>query len=142
ELAISSKMMFLAKNRGSIPKDLGINLIVLKDKRRSESITEEIDATIVDGAENYKFTQDPQGSFKIMIENGFIKAVHYVNMQPDLIIKGQTAKSVYDEIIKRGLVSRLEHATYLGSELQKAEIAAVLNKNYIQDFELFKKLKY
>lgn len=142
ELAVSSKMMFLAKNRGSIPKDLGINLIVLKDKRRSGSITEEIDAPVLEGAENYKFTQDPQGSFKILVENGFIKAVHYVNMQPDLIIKGQTAKSVYDEIIKRELVSRLEHATYLGSELQKAEIAAVLNKNYIQDFELFKKLKY
>lgn len=142
ELSVSSKMMFLAKERGSIPKDLGINLIILKDKRKVESITENIDVPVIEGAEDYKFTQDPQGSFKIMVENGFIKAVHYVNMQPDQIIKGQTAKSIYDEIIKKGLVSRLEHASYLGAELQKAEIAAILNKNYIQDFSLFKKLNY
>jgi len=142
ELSISSKMMFLAKNRGSIPKDLGINLIILKDKRKGELITEEINAPAVESTENYKFTQDPQGSFKIMVEGDFIMAVHYIKMQPDLIIKGTTAKAVYDEIIKRGLISRLEHATYLGAELQKAEIAAKLNKNYIQDFELFKKLNY
>lgn len=142
ELAVSSKMMFLAKNRGSIPKDLGINLIVLKDKRKGESITEEIDVPILEGAEDYKFIQDPHGSFKIMADNGFIKAIHYVNMKPDLIIKGETAKSIYDEIIKNSLVSRLEHATYLGAELQKAEIAAELNKSYTQDFPLFKKQKY
>jgi dihydropteroate synthase-like protein len=142
ELAVSSKMMFLAKNRDSIPKDLGINLIILKDKRRIESIVEEIDVPVLEGSENYKFTQDPQGSFKITAEKGFIKAVHYINMKPDLIIKGETAKSVYDEIIKNSLVSRLEHATYIGAELQKAEIAVILNKSYIQDFPLFQKLKY
>ncbi|WP_414468235.1 dihydropteroate synthase-like protein [Methanobacterium sp. ACI-7] len=142
ELSVSSKMMFLAKNRGSIPKDLGINLIVLKDKRKGETIIEDVDAPVIEGLEDYKFTQDPKGSFKITAENGFIKAVHYVKMKPDLIIKGETAKSVYDKIIKNDLVSRLEHATYLGAELQKAEIAAKLNKNYIQDFELFKKQQY
>lgn len=139
ELAVSSKMMFLAKNRGSIPKDLGINLIILKDKRKSEVINEKVDAPVIDGSENYIFKQDPKGSFKIMVEKDYIKAIHYIKMEPDLIIKGKTAKSVYDEIIERNLISRLEHATYLGSELQKAEIAAKLNKNYIQDFELFKK---
>jgi len=142
ELSVSSKMMFLAKNRGSIPKDLGINLIILKDKRKGEPITEEIDVSVLEGVEDYKFIQDPQGSFKITAEKGFIRAVHYTCMKPDIVIKGKTAKSVYDEIIKNGLVSRLEHATYIGAELQKAEIAVVLNKNYIQDFKLFKKLKY
>lgn len=142
ELAISSKMMFLAKNRDSIPKDLGINLIILKDKQKAELILEDMDVPVEEGAEDYKFRQDPQGSFKIMVENDFIKAIHYVNMQPDLIIKGHTAKAVYDELIKRNLVSRLEHATYLGAELQKAEIAAKLNKDYVQDFPLFKKLDY
>ncbi|MGZ7134391.1 MAG: dihydropteroate synthase-like protein [Methanobacterium sp.] len=142
ELSISSKMMFLAKNRKSIPKDLGINLIILKDKRRSVPIMEDIDASVVEGAEEYKFRQDPQGSFKIMVEADFIKAIHYVNMHPDLIIKGKSAKAVYDELIKRNLVSRLEHAAYLGAELQKAEIAAKLNKDYVQDFALFKKLDY
>lgn len=139
ELAVSSKIMFLAKSRGSIPKDLGINLIVLKDKRKSEKITEEIDAPIIEGKEDYAFNQDPCGSFKIMVEEGKIMAVHYVNMKPDISISGKTSKQIYDMIIKQGLVSRMEHAAYLGAELQKAEIAAKLGKNYLQDFPLFKK---
>ena len=33
ELSVASKMMFLAENRGSVPKDLGINLVLFKEKR-------------------------------------------------------------------------------------------------------------
>ena len=140
ELAISSKMMFLAKNRDSIPKDLGINLVLYKDKRKPCSIIEDYDVPVVEAMEDQKFKQDPLGSFKIMIKDSEIMVVHYKKMVPKLAIKGSTAKAVYDEIIKRGLVSRIEHATYLGSELEKAEIACKLNKNYIQDLPLFKKL--
>ncbi|MCF0226901.1 MAG: DUF4346 domain-containing protein, partial [Methanobrevibacter sp.] len=41
------------------------------------------------------------------------------------------------KIIEKDLVTRLEHAAYLGVELEKAEIAMNLRKDYIQDFELF-----
>lgn len=142
ELSISSKMMFLAKNRESIPKDLGINLVQYKDKGKLDSCIEELelDVPVVEGSEDYTFKQDPSGSFKIMAENGKVVAVHYIKMKPQLIIKGKTSKSVYDEIIKRKLVTRIEHATYLGSELEKAEIAAKLNKKYLQDFPLFKRI--
>ncbi|NYB52997.1 MAG: dihydropteroate synthase-like protein, partial [Methanobacteriaceae archaeon] len=139
ELAVSSKMMFLAKMRGSIPKDLGINLLVFKDKRRREITKEEVDVPETEGKENYKFTQDRAGSFKISIVKGRIMAVHYLKMQPTLAIYGQTAKAIYDEIIKRKLVSRIEHAAYLGQELQKAEDALKLGKNYVQDFPIFNK---
>jgi len=138
ELLISSKMMFLAKNRGSAPKDLGINLLILKDKRKREKIIEDIDTPIVLGVEDYKFKQDHCGSFKLMVERDVIRAVHYKNMNPDVSITGETAKQVYDMIIKQGLVSRVEHAAYLGAELQKAEISLKLGKNYLQDFPLFK----
>ena len=33
EEVAAAKMMFLAKKRGSVPKDLGIDLLILKDKR-------------------------------------------------------------------------------------------------------------
>ncbi len=33
-------MMFLAKHRGSIPKDLGINLVAFKDKHKRLDIIE------------------------------------------------------------------------------------------------------
>ena len=140
ELSITSDMMFLAKNRGSIPKDLGINMVLFKDKRKPQNIIESIDVPIVDAEENYRFKHDPAGSFKIMVEDGQIKAVHYLKMEPQIAIQGETAKAVYDEILKRGLISRMEHATYIGSELERAEIASKVGKNYIQDFPLFKKI--
>ena len=140
ELSISSDMMFLAKNRGSIPKDLGINLVLFKDKRKIDGIVEDVDVPVVEAEEDYKFQQDPAGSFKIVVDGGHIKAVHYINMVPQVVVKGETAKAVYDEIIRRGLISRIEHATYLGSELEKAEIASKTGKNYVQDFPLFKRI--
>lgn len=140
ELAVASKMMFLAKNRDSIPKDLGINLVLYKDKRKPEILSEDFDVPIIEGTEDYTFKQDPEGSFKILAENGGVVAVHFKKMEPQIAIKGNTAKAVYDEIIKRGLISRIEHATYLGSELEKAEIASKLNKKYLQDFPLFKRI--
>ena len=90
-----------------------------------------------EGKEDYSFTQDPCGSFKIMVKDGIINAVHYKNMEVNISIQGKTSKAVYDVIIKQGLISRIEHATYLGAELEKAEIAAKLGKNYTQDFSLF-----
>jgi dihydropteroate synthase-like protein len=140
ELAVASDMMFLAKNRGSIPKDLGINMVLFKDKRKPEVIIDDEDVPVVNAEENYKFNHDPAGSFKIMVEEGQIKAVHYIKMEPQIAVKGKTAKAVYDEILKRGLISRMEHATYIGSELERAEIASRVGKNYIQDFPLFKKI--
>ena len=95
---------------------------------------------MIDAEEDPKFSHDPAGSFKIMVEDGQIKAVHYIKMEPQIAVRGNTAKSVYDEILKRGLISRMEHASYLGSELEKAEIAAKLGKNYVQDFPLFRKI--
>ncbi len=139
ELAVSSKMMFLAKNRGSIPKDLGINLLVFKDKRRREKIKEEVDVDVIQAQGVDKFVQDKAGSFKIMVEDNQIKVVHYKKMEPTLAITGTSARKIYEELLKLGLVTRLEHAAYLGAELQKAEIALITAKSYTQDFALFEK---
>jgi dihydropteroate synthase len=75
------------------------------------------------------------------IENKLV-AMHYLSLQMDKsinIIKGKTAESIYTEIMGMGLVARLDHAAYLGSELAKAEIALRTGKEYIQDSQLFKK---
>jgi hypothetical protein len=39
------------------------------------------------------------------------------------------------------MVSRLDHAGYLGRELQKAELALVLDRSYSQDEPLLSKSK-
>jgi dihydropteroate synthase len=59
--------------------------------------------------------------------------------KPTVIIKGKTAEGICSKIVEMGLITRLEHAAYLGSELAKAEIALRIGKEYIQDSQLFKK---
>ena len=145
ELAIASKMMFLAKNRASIPKDLGINLLLFKDKKKRQDLHDEFDVSIEVGRESKRFILDPSGSFKIRVvhgvnpENSKIIVTHFKKTIPDLAIEGQNTKEIFDEIIRRDLLTRLEHAAYLGAELQKAEIAMITDKEYVQDFDLFKK---
>lgn len=141
ELAIASKMMFLAKHRNSIPKDLGINLVDFKDKhKRLDIIDVDVDDLETIEQENpMKFVRDSKGSFKINVDydNNKIRAVHFKKNKPDVVIVGKNAQEIYEEIIKKELVTRMEHAAYLGSELKKAEIAMITGKNYIQDFDLF-----
>ncbi len=146
ELATASKMMFLAKNRKSIPKDLGINMVVFKDKhKRNDVIVNELDGVPeIKQKKPLKFIRDKAGSFKITVDYGTtvsesrIIATHFKKNKADLVITGHTAKEIYEEIITKELVTRMEHAAYLGSELKKAEIAMVTGKDYVQDFELFK----
>ena len=146
ELATASKMMFLAKHRKSIPKDLGINLVAFKDKhKRNDVILNELDGIPQTKQEKpLKFIRDKSGSFKINVEykstvkDSFITATHFKKNKADLVIVGRCAKEIYEEIIDKNLITRMEHAAYLGSELQKAEIAMITGKEYIQDFELFK----
>ena len=146
ELATASKMMFLAKNRKSIPKDLGINLVAFKDKhKRNDIIVNELDdVPETRQTKPMKFVRDKSGSFRInvdygtTVENSRIVATHFKKNRADLVIVGHSAKEVYEEIISKELVSRMEHAAYLGSELQKAEIAMFTGKDYVQDFDLFK----
>ncbi|MCJ7713776.1 DUF4346 domain-containing protein, partial [Candidatus Bathyarchaeota archaeon] len=149
EEVIASKMMFLAKKRESVPKDLGIDLLVLKDKRKHEEpYDNELEANtrvILADELSQQLTLDPHGEFRISIDrrSESISALHFPNHQttkPNSIVKGKTAKGLYTKIFEMGLVTRLDHAGYLGSELAKAEIALKTGKDYIQDAILFKKI--
>ena len=69
-----------------------------------------------------------------------IVAVHFASdekHESTNIIRGKTAQSILSEIMKRSLVSRIDHASYLGSELEKAEVALRTGKEYIQDNPMF-----
>ena len=147
EEAIAAKMMFLAKRRGSVPKDLGIDLLVLKDKRkREEPYNKALQAeakVIIADEETELATLDPNSVFRITVDRNAksIVALHFATAEaekPNTIIKGKTAEAVYGKIVETGLVTRLDHAAYLGSELAKAEVALKSGKDYIQDRWLFK----
>ncbi len=142
ELATASKMMFLAKTRNSVPKDLGLNLLRLKDKRLrdiSYEKTWERDARIIEAAEAKGEDLDPTGCFRILIDRKEKKLVaihHHAGSRPT-IIRGDKAADVCSTIINMKLISTLNHASYLGKELDKAETALRMGKSYIQDEALF-----
>jgi dihydropteroate synthase-like protein len=146
EEVAAAKMMFLAKKRGSVPKDLGIDLLILKDKRFLEEPYDkklEKDVRVVKVLEKLEpAILDSKGIFKIFVdrEQGVLVAAHYTTLnitQTITILKGKTAESICLKIVEMGLVSKLDHAAYLGSELAKAEIALRTGKEYIQDEKMF-----
>jgi dihydropteroate synthase-like protein len=129
ELKIASYLAKAAKLRSSPPKDAGLNLLVLKEKVRYEKPA--IPEGYVIAQENRDFIRDPLGDFIIYVADDKIVCRH-----EKLTVVGMNAKEIIDTVLRHNLVSRLDHAAYLGRELKKAEIAALLKKNYIQDRDL------
>ena len=138
ELKTASDMMFLAKIKKNIPKNLGINLINYKDQyAKDDMILDTSDIPEIKAVADGKFIPDTKGSFKIIVQDNLIKAVLYKDYVKTCVITGTTARAIYEEILRRNMISRMEHSAYLGMELEKAEIALKLDKTYIQDFPIF-----
>lgn len=87
-----------------------------------------------------EWKMDPKGYFLIRIDRktkeievGFCK-----NDEHKIIKKiiGKNPIEIFYTIIREGLISKLEHAADIGSELQKAYIALQQNLEYIQDKDL------
>ncbi|MEM0203121.1 MAG: dihydropteroate synthase-like protein [Archaeoglobaceae archaeon] len=128
ELRIASYLSKMAKLRNSPPKDTGMSLLALKEKVRYE--TTRVESFLI-AKESKEFHRDPKGDFIIFIADGKIFCKH-----EKATVAGKKAKEIIDTILELGLVSRLDHAAYLGRELMKAEIALRLGKNYVQDQDL------
>jgi tetrahydromethanopterin S-methyltransferase subunit A len=81
---------------------------------------------------------DPLGNFLIAVERGRLAAVHATTTGGPTghRFTGRTAAEVYLAILAAGLVSRLDHAAYLGAELARAEIALRAGLPYRQDTPL------
>lgn len=86
---------------------------------------------------------DEKGFFVITLGDNKITVEHYLNVQKEgelkietgslnKIIEGRSAKAICDTIVREGLISRLDHAAYLGRELQKAEMALKHDLEYEQ----------
>jgi dihydropteroate synthase-like protein len=133
ELNIAVKMMFLSSIRGSPPKDLGLDLLRLKEKRQKRPSLDEVppvEEIVAEPRESYRL--DPMGYIKIFVEPKGIRCVHYHKGGAGISIFGRNAREISDTLLSMGLVSTLEHALYLGRELQKAEFAFQYDKSYIQ----------
>jgi dihydropteroate synthase-like protein len=144
EATTAVKMSFLAENRKTVLKDLGIDLLKLKEKRWLEEKYErcfEENTQVIYGLSDHKYQSDKAGWFKIQIDRIEKKVIltHFPiqSETPDMIIKGTNARDLYLTSMKMGNITRMDHAAYLGKELMKAEIALKLERSYIQDEPLF-----
>lgn len=85
---------------------------------------------------NREWTHDPEGFFLLFIDRDakIIMCEHYIEEGlTNEVVRGVSAEDIANTIIKRGLLSRLDHAAYLGRELAKAETALNLGIPYTQD---------
>jgi dihydropteroate synthase-like protein len=136
ELKMASNMMMLSQDRGSAPKDLGVDMLAIKEKRRREY--GKLPDIYIDAKGSEKWHLDPAGCFKVEItddeiRNGKLYPGKIMVRNNNNTIVGSTAKEILDTIIERGLISRLDHAAYLGRELMKAELALKFKRSYSQD---------
>ena len=144
EAVTASRMMFLAEKRGTVLKDLGLDLLLLKEKRwkeeKYEPITEE-KTRVLQGEGDSDYHPDKAGWFKIQVdrETKQIIAIHYPpgSSEPKTIIKGKDSRTIYQTIIREQLITKHDHAAYLGKELEKAALALKLGRSYVQDEPLF-----
>jgi dihydropteroate synthase-like protein len=129
EMRKATGMMVLAKSR-PYAKDLGIDLLILKEKRRRREPPLEYDAVVSLQQAPEDISYDPKGNFRIGIEGDRIVAVIHGKA-----VTGTRWQDVLNTIIAHGEVSLLDHAGYLGRELYKAELAIRYGRSFEQDGE-------
>ena len=129
EMRHATEMMALAADR-PYPKDLGIDLLVLKEKRRRREPPLEFTTASMAMKMPGEITYDPKGSFRIGIEGDEIIAVVHGKA-----VKGNHWQDVLHTLLAHGNVSLLDHAGYLGRELYKAELAIRYGRSFEQDGE-------
>jgi tetrahydromethanopterin S-methyltransferase subunit A len=82
------------------------------------------------------YKSDPAGFFVVYPDRRTtaLAVEHYTNAGVlDCVVRGSTPTAVYAEIVKRGLVSQLDHAAYIGRELATAERSLKTGEPYVQD---------
>jgi tetrahydromethanopterin S-methyltransferase subunit A len=83
-----------------------------------------------------RLVSDPAGYFVIYVDRDreMLSLEHYLNDGVlDTVIEGGSAAELYTPAIDRGLISRLDHAAYLGRELARAEESLHSGKPFVQD---------
>lgn len=91
---------------------------------------------VVEAAEPRRLTLDPAGYFVVFPDRRKHRLVveHYTNPGVlDCIIEGEGPGAIYATIIERQLITRLDHAAYLGRELARAKRALETDGPYVQD---------
>lgn len=146
ELNRAAQMMYLARRRRAHPKDLGVDLLLLKSKRFPElpfeSGTGNQYPVYEVREEEIVHRLDASGFFTFHIDRNQSQIIvrHYLlgsSDIPTIELRGTSAHHLIVAILKRELVSQLDHAAYVGRELAQAELALITGRPYIQEMPLF-----
>lgn len=140
ELSTALKMMYYASQRNQPPKDLGIDLLRMKEKRHLDAhLTDDerkVELVRVGGSPETESVGN-NSFFRVYVVDDEIRVYHYTGNKPVLGFCGVNALALVNEINSR-LGLDAGHAAYLARELTKAELAIKLGRIYIQDQPPFK----
>lgn len=136
ETAIAATMVSIALIKHSVPKDLGLDLLSIKEKRRRPSPKTPKNPSMILNAKHiaswHGFRQDLTGTHIIVVEDGMIRDV-YIGRKGTLEVRGESAEEVYKAIAYLGLAKEPSHYAFLGKELYKAELALRFSRSYIME---------
>ena len=91
---------------------------------------------MISATEPRHLVTDPAGFFVVYPDASRQRLIveHYtVAGVLDSVVAGSTPAAVYTEVIERHLLTRLDHAAYLGRELALAERSLLTGERYVQD---------
>ncbi len=133
----AGKMISIAMSKSKLPKDVGVDLLILKDKRRipreqSKGLEVGRNEPVMDRGFSRIYLSDEDIVIEWKGEGGEIE-LH----GKDALSLG---RSLIRELEKRGVKPSLEHTLYIGYELSKAEVSLSIDKNYIQDKPVFRRV--
>ena len=83
-----------------------------------------------------RLVPDPAGYFVVYADGRTRRLVveHYLNTGVlTCVLDGATPAALYSEVVARNLMTRLDHAAYLGRELARAERSLETGEPYVQD---------
>ena len=80
------------------------------------------------------FGEDKLGYFSITVDDEIVVQHHLPDgRKSEFVFRGKNSTKLYRKILHENLVSRTDHAAYLGMELSRAEAALKENKEFVQD---------
>ncbi len=106
-----------------------------RDPGPSELAPAEEAVPVVIASEAIRLVLDPSGFLVVYpdVERGLVLEHYQKDGVLDCVIQGRTPGAVGAEAVERGLLSRLDHAVYLGRELARAEESLRTGTPYVQD---------
>lgn len=101
-----------------------------------EGAPAEVGVATIEVAEPERLIPDAAGYCVVYADRARARLLleHYTNAGVlDCVLDGATPAAVYAAAVERALISRLDHAAYLGRELARAERSLLSGEPYVQD---------